>query len=131
MGFLLRWFFAFLLVAGTFNPTKWNFIAWATDNYSTELPMTVLFALVLIIGYIIYLRATLHSIGGLGMFLVVAVFAAFIWVLWDWGVLDLNNSTFNSWMGILGLSLILGVGMSWSFVRRAITGQFDVDEVDD
>lgn len=131
MGFLLRWFFAFLLVAATFNPTSWNFFGWAKNNYSQELPLTVLFGLLLLIGYIIYLRATLHSIGGLGMFLVLAVFTALVWVLWDQGLLDLNNSDFNGWMGILALSFILGIGMSWSFVRRALSGQYDVDDGED
>ncbi|MGB5773274.1 MAG: DUF6524 family protein [Sedimenticolaceae bacterium] len=29
------------------------------------------------------------------------------------------------------LSAILAVGMSWSHIRRRLTGQIDVDEVDD
>ncbi len=131
MGFLLRWIFAFILIAATFNPTKWNFVNWASDHYSTELPLTVFFGLILLIWYIIYLRATLRSIGGFGMFLVFSVFAALIWVLWDRGLLSLDNSDTNAWMGILALSLVLGIGLSWSFVRRALTGQFDVDETDD
>ncbi len=40
------------------------------------------------------------------------------------------ESDLNGWMGILGISFILGIGLSWSFVRRAITGQFDVDDSD-
>ena len=131
MGFLLRWLAAFVLVAATFNPTEWNFIAWAGTNYSGQLPLTVLFALLLFVAYVIYLRATLRSIGGFGMFLVAAVFAALIWVLYDYGVLSLNNSDANVWMGILALSLVLGIGLSWSFVRRALSGQFDVDETDE
>ncbi len=128
--FLLRWSFAFALVAATINPTQWNFIYWARNYYSQELPLTVLFGLVLLIGYVIYLRATLRSIGGVGMALIFAVFAAFLWVLWDQGILTFNNSDLDGWMGILGISFILGIGLSWSFVRRAITGQFDVDDAD-
>ena len=131
MGFLLRWLVAFGLVAVTYNPTQWNFMSWAKTNFSTELPMTVLFALVLFVGYVIFIRATLRSIGGFGMALVAAVFAALVWVLWDQGVLSLNNSAMNTWMGILALSLVLGVGLSWSFVRRAMSGQFDVDDADE
>jgi len=130
MLFLLRWGFAFLLVAATFNPTQWNFVVWAQTYYSDELPLTVLFGLVLFIGYVIYLRATLRSIGAVGMVLIFSVFAAFLWVLWDQGILTFNNSDLNGWMGILGISFILGIGLSWSFVRRAITGQFDVDDSD-
>ncbi|MGR3290806.1 MAG: DUF6524 family protein [Paracoccaceae bacterium] len=131
MLFLLRWGFAFALVAATFNPTNWNYVYWAQNYYTQELPLTVLFGLVLLIGYLIYLRATFRSIGAIGMFLIFSVFAAFIWVLWDRGIIKFGSSDLNAWMGILGLSFILGIGLSWSFVRRAITGQFDVDDSDD
>lgn len=131
MGFLLRWFFAFVLIASTFNPTKWNFVHWAQANFYEELPVTVLLGLVLMVGYVIYLRATVRSIGLFGMVLVAAVFAALIWVLLDRDLLSLGNSDLNVWMGILALSLILGIGLSWSLVRRALSGQFDVDEVDE
>ncbi len=131
MGFLIRWLFAFLLIAATFNPTQWNYTSWALENFSANIPMTVLLGLLLFIGYVVYLRATLRSIGGFGMALVFAVFAALVWVLYDWGVLSLTNSSMNVWLGILSLSLILGIGLSWSFVRRAISGQFDVDDSDE
>jgi hypothetical protein len=131
MGFLWRWMFAFALIAATFNPTGWNYTAWAGENFGTQLPMVVLLGLILFVGYIIFIRATLRSIGGFGMFLVFAVFAALIWVLYDREVLSLANSDLNVWMGILALSLVLGIGLSWSFVRRALSGQFDVDETDE
>jgi len=130
MGFLIRWFFAFALIAATFNPTKWNYSRWVSENYSSQLPLAVFLGLLLLIGYIVYLRATLRSIGGFGMTLIFAVFAALIWLLWDWGALSLDNSGMNVWLGILSLSLVLGIGLSWSFVRRAISGQFDVDDSD-
>ncbi len=130
MLFLLRWMFAFALIGATFNPTRYNYITWAQDNYATETPLTVLFGLLLGIGYLIYLRATLRSIGAVGMVLIFSVFAALVWVLYDRRALSLSNSDLNIWMAILALSLVLGIGLSWSFVRRAITGQFDVDDRD-
>lgn len=131
MGFLVRWLFAFGLIAATFNPTQWNYVKWASEHLSDELPLTVLFGLILFVAYVIFLRATLRSIGAFGMALVTAVFGALIWVLWDMGVLSFTNSSMNVWLGILALSLVLGIGISWSFVRRALTGQFDVDETDE
>jgi len=131
MAFLLRWTFAFVLLAATFNPTEWNFTRWAMANYLNELPITVLLGLLLLIGYIIYLRATLRSIGGFGMILVFAVVAALIWVLADWGVLTLDNTNLNVWLGIFSLSVVLGVGLSWSHVRRALSGQADMDDTGD
>ena len=73
MGFLIRWIFAFVLLAATYNPTQWNFVRWSMANFETNLSVTVLFALILLVGYIIYLRATLRSIGIFGMVLVLAV----------------------------------------------------------
>ncbi|MEE9428340.1 MAG: DUF6524 family protein [Paracoccaceae bacterium] len=131
MGFLIRWLFAFALIAATFNPTRWNFVKWASENFSNNMSLTVFLGLLLFIGYVIYLRATLRSIGAFGMALVFAVFGALVWVLFDMGILSLDNSNLNVWIGILALSLILGIGLSWSFVRRAVSGQFDVDDSDE
>ncbi|UZD91661.1 DUF6524 family protein [Cognatishimia activa] len=131
MGYFLRWIFAFLLLALTFNPTDYNYVRWSMMNYASETPITVLMGLLLVIGYIIYLRATLRSIGGFGMFLILAVVAALLWVLYDWGILTLENRALNTWLGVLALSLVLGIGLSWSLVRRQLTGQADIDDVDE
>ncbi|MCK4869070.1 MAG: hypothetical protein KAT39_13540 [Alphaproteobacteria bacterium] len=131
MGFLIRWAFAFGLLAATFNPTQWNYTRWATNNFSGQMPMVVLLGLLLVVSYIIYLRATLHSIGMLGMGLIGAVVVALLWVLYDFGLLSLDNSSINVWIGILALSLVLGVGLSWSFVRRALSGQLDVNDAEE
>ncbi|MDW3182269.1 MULTISPECIES: DUF6524 family protein [unclassified Roseobacter] len=131
MGFFTRWFFAFALLALTFNPTQYNYINWVRDYGHMNLSIAVLLALLLAIGYIIYLRATLRSIGAAGMILVLAVVGALVWVLYDLGILRLDNSSLNVWLGLGALSLVLGIGLSWSHVRRALSGQSDVDDIDD
>ncbi len=131
MGMILRWLFAFLLLALTYNPTRWNFVSWSQANYGDYLSVTVLMGLVLAIGYIVYLRATVRSIGMFGMLLVLAVVGALLWVLYDFGLLTLNNKNQNVWLGILALSLVLGIGLSWSHVRRSLSGQADMDDVDE
>ena len=131
MGFVIRWVFAFGLLAATFNPTQWNYVRWAQAEYDVQLPLVVLLGLILLVGYIIYLRATLRSIGGFGMALVLSILAALIWVLYDYGVLDLSNRDFTVWIGLLALSFVLGIGLSWSLVRRKLSGQADVDDVDE
>lgn len=131
MGIFFRWLFALVLVAATFNPTQWNYTRWALENYASETPITVLLGLILLICYVIYIRATIRSIGPFGVALVAAVVAALIWVLIDWDVLTLANQDLNVWLGIFALSVVLGIGLSWSIVRRALSGQFDVDDYDD
>ncbi len=131
MGFVIRWIFAFALIAATYNPTQWNYVRWATDNVDTNLSMTVLLGLVLFVGYIIYLRATLRSIGIFGMLLILAVVGTLLWVLFDQGVISLDNPSVNAWIGIVALSVVLAIGLSWSIVRRRLTGQTDVDDIDE
>lgn len=131
MGFIIRWLFAFVLLAATYNPTQWNFTRWTTDHFDDQLPLTVLFGLILLVGYIIYLRATLRSIGLFGMLLILAVVGTIIWVLFDQGIIDLSNPTLNIWIGIATLSVVLAVGLSWSIVRRKLSGQADIDDIDD
>ena len=64
------------------------------------------------------------------MILVLAVVSACLWVLYDFGVLRLDNSSFNVWLGLIALSFVLGIGLSWSIFRRAMSGQADVDDVE-
>ena len=131
MGFLLRWLFAFVLLAATYNPTEYNFVRWAMGNYQQMLSICVLGGLILLVGYIIYVRATLRSIGLFRMLLVLAVAGTMIWVLFDQGLIDLANPTFNTWLAIVILSLVLAIGLSWSIVRRKLSGQLDVDDVEE
>lgn len=131
MGFVMRWMFAFALLAATYNPTPYNYLRWSLDYGGQNLSIAVLSGLVLLVGYIIYLRATLRSIGAFGMVLVLAMVAALLWVLYDLGVLRLEDPGLNTWIGIFALSLVLGVGLSWSIVRRALSGQADMDDVDE
>lgn len=127
---LIRTAIAFVLVATTYNPTNWNFVRWAESSWGEDLPMVILAGLLLFIGYVVFLRATLRSIGPFGMLLIAAVLGALIWVLIDRGWLTLENPTVNAWIGVIAASLVLGIGLSWSIIRRRISGQADVDDVD-
>ena len=131
MGFLIRWAGAFALLAATYNPTQWNFICWAKSNWESQLPITVLLGLLLFVGYIIYLRATLRSIGLFGMLLILAIVGTALWVMYDQGWINLDDSNLLTWIAIVALSIVLAIGLSWSIVRRHLSGQADVDDIDD
>ncbi len=130
MGILFRWLGAFGLLAATYNPTRWNYVAWVQANWAGQMPLAVFLGLLLAVGFLIYIVATLRSIGAFGVILIAAIFGAGLWVLIDWGVLSLSNSALNIWLGLLALSLILGLGLSWSILRQRLSGQATVDEVE-
>lgn len=131
MGVFLRWLFAFVLLALTYNPTDWNYVRWTYENHQTHLSMVVLLGLLLAIGYLMFLRATLRSIGGVGMATILAIVASLLWVLYDYGLLHLDNTTMDVWLGTLALSVVFTIGLSWSHVRQRFVGEDEYEEYED
>lgn len=129
-SFLIRWGAALALVLVTYNPTSLNYVRWAIENSDTSMPIVLLLGLVLLVAYVVFLRATFRSIGFVGIGLVVAVVAAFLWVLTDFGIINLETPGVMTWIGLIAASLIMGIGLSWSIIRRMLSGQLDVDDVD-
>ena len=129
-NFALRWGFALILVFGTFNPTSYSYIDWVFPWDGELIPLKALVGVTLIILYIIYLRATYRSIGPIGVGLAALFLAAFIWVLIDAEILALSQTGILTWIGLFAIATIMGIGLSWSHIRRRLSGQADVDEVD-
>jgi hypothetical protein len=135
--FLVRWLGALALVLVTFNPTPYSYVSWVFggwggfDGLAEDLPLKALAGAVLLILYAIFLRSTFRSIGGLGVVLAALLLGAILWVVVDWGWLDLDGSNVVTWIGLVMVATILAIGLSWSHVRRRLSGQVDVDDVDE
>ncbi len=128
MGFLIRWLAAFVLLAATYNPTEWSYVRWATKSWQDQTPQALFIGLVLLIAFVLFLTAVLRGIGGVGVALLVAVLAALLWVLYDFGWLSLDNPSVNTWVALLMISIVLAVGMYWGILWRRISGQLEVDD---
>ena len=128
-SFLARWLFAAALVFGTYNPSEYCYFNWIWGKGTEIGPVIALAGVVLLIAWIVFLKATLESLGLLGIVLGGALFGCVIWWLIDIGLLHPDSTTAITWIILLVLSLILAAGMSWSHIRRRLTGQ--VDMVDD
>ena len=130
-GFLGRIVFALALVFGTYNPTEYSYISWAFSEGHEFGPVTALVGVALLIAWIVFVRATFLSIGWLGIVLGTALFGCIIWLFVDLGWLNLESPTAITWVALLVLALVLAVGLSWSHMRRRLTGQVDVDDIED
>ncbi len=133
-GFMWRFIFALVLVYATYNPSGISYYHWLKSGLGEGELLTPPFALisiVLLIGWTVYLRATFRSLGGFGLLLAIAFFAIIIWWLVDLGLLGINNVSVLSYIVMLLLSAVLAVGMSWSHIRRRLSGQADMDDVDE
>lgn len=134
-GYFLRLISAFVLVCASYNPiSPWSYYEWAIapalSNLSLFTPVQGLLGVVLLIGWAILLRATTRSLGFFGILLGAALCGMVIWVLVDRGWVSLGGNDVLPWVILIALSVLLGTGLSWSHIRRRITGQLDVDEVD-
>ena len=131
LSFLLRWAVALVLVFVTFNPTDYSYYRWVAVWDGENIPVKALAGIVLLILYVIFLRATWRSIGPIGLALAAALMAVLIWVTIDFGLLDLNKPTIVTWVLLFAIATILAIGISWSHIRRRVTGQADMDDVED
>lgn len=130
-GILLRFVFALVLVFATYNPSKYSYFHWAESTLSQFTPLLAICGLLLIITWGIYMRATFRSLGILGVMLAGAFFASFVWLFYDLGWLQVENVGVMTWVVLIIISLLLAIGMSWSHIRRRLTGQVDIDDVDE
>jgi len=130
-SFFARWLFALLLVFGTYNPTEYSYLNWVLGSEFKFSPVMALTGVALLIAWIVFLRATMMSMGWLGIALGAALFGCLVWLLVDIGLLTLDADGAFAWVILVVLSLILATGMSWSHIRRRLSGQFDIDDVED
>ena len=128
-GFFLRWLFALLLILVTFNPTGYSLFHWVWPCANEQLPLKILVMVVVLACYLLYVSASMKSLGMLGILVVFAFCATLIWLFVDQGWLNLKDSSILAWVMILMLSIVLGLGVSWSHIKKRITGQFDTDDI--
>lgn len=135
-GIVFRLILAVVIVFTTFNPWGKSFYHWAIQplfatggGVATITPVKVLVGLLLIVGWVICIQATKRSLGLRGALLIVAIFAALIWLLDDQGLLDPTGGNTVATLILILLTLLLGLGMSWSHLSRRLTGQVDTDQV--
>jgi Family of unknown function (DUF6524) len=130
-GFLLRFLAAFVLVFSTYNPSGYSYYHWVSRNLTEPSPLMALAGILLLIGWTIYLRATARSLGVFGLLLAAAFFGTLLWLVIDWGLVRVDSVTAITYIILVIMCGVLAVGMSWSHIRRRMSGQFDVDDVED
>lgn len=130
LGVLWRVALAMVLVLLTYNPTGYSYFHWALTDFSSFSAVKALAGALLLAGWVFYLRTGLSSLGWLGVILLLLILGAVVWVLAEQKILDPNQPGVLSWVILIVVGLILGIGMSWSLVRQRLTGQVDILDED-
>lgn len=121
-----------VLVFGTFNPFGYSWFHWAIQPMILEKrffvdPFKVLAGIVLAAAWVFFIRASQRSIGTLGALFTFAGFAVLMWMLSYLGIFTPTSSRAIAILVLTAISLVLGLGASWSLVKQRVTGQVEVD----
>jgi hypothetical protein len=125
VGVLWRMVFAVALVLLTFNPSGYSFGHWLFAA-QVDIAAKATVGVALLIGWVVCLRTAFIALGTLGLVLGAALFAAAVWLLVDTGLLSLSGVTSMTWVALVILGLLLGIGLAWSLIRARATGQIEV-----
>lgn len=132
-SFALRFLGAAVIVFATFNPSGYSYFHWVSDSFQTGGPelgaQQAFVGVALLIGWTILIRSTLQSLGGFGLILAAAFIGTLVWLMTSYGLVAADTSTSIGWIALVCLSALLAVGMSWSHIRRRLSGQIDVDDI--
>lgn len=130
-SFGLRFLFSAILVFATYNPEGFSYYDWVAGVFPSISVEQAFVGVLLIIGWVIYMRATLRSLGVIGLVLAFVFFGLLIAMLFKWGWISLDASKMVTYVVEILLAVVLAVGMSWSHIRRRMSGQMDMDDVDE
>ncbi|MGV8836044.1 DUF6524 family protein [Cellvibrio sp.] len=130
-GVALRFLFALLLVLLSYNPSGYSYFHWVHYSFSDITPYVVIAGIILLIGWGIYIKATLNSLGLIGVIALAALFACLVWLFIYWGFLSVTDISAMAWVIEVLLAAMLAVGMCWSHFTRRMSGQVDVDEIEE
>jgi hypothetical protein len=126
-GVLARVVAALAVVLLTYNPSGQSFYHWAMRDFANLTAIKAFAGTLLLVGWVICIRAALTSLGALGLVLSALVLGTLVWVLADFGILDPDSPSLLSWIVLIISGIILGLGLSWSLLRTRVTGQVEVD----
>lgn len=126
-GILIRFLAAIALVFATWNPSGWSYVHWCLSTLPNVSAGLVFVGVVLLIGWILFLHATLESLGKFGIIMALAFFGSLTWLIFDLGWLTASVGVLN-YLVLVVVSAILTIGMAWSHIWRRFSGRVEVED---
>lgn len=129
-SFVSRFIFATVVVFATYNPEGVSYFHWIKEGFPSITALQGFVGVVLIIGWVILIRATIGSLGLVGVALAIAFFGLLIWLILDVFGMPTDSVRVLTYIIEVMAAAVLSIGVSWSHIRRRISGQVDTDELD-
>ena len=125
IALLVRMLAVLFLVTGTYNPSGYSYWHWAFRGDNSYWALKIFVGFLIIFGFVFCIYATWRSLRLLlGVPLVLAIVAS-LWLLSDWGVIDLSDSLQRTLALEAALVVLLATGVSFSLIRYRLSGQLD------
>ncbi len=125
-AFFTRFFYLFLLVLMTYNPSNYSLLHWVQNELT---PLSIGSGIILLILWSIVLWFVYLGSGFIGIFMGSTFIALLLWMAKDIGLIHFDNAILNVILAEISLSLLFTLGLSWAYIRRRISGQLSTDDI--
>ena len=126
-GFISRWLLAMFIVLATYNPSGYSYFHWIFEASGEHWLGKILVGFAIGIAYTTFFLAARRALGIFGMVVWAALFTAIEWFLIRFFE-PLTSGTVVT-MALIVLASVLGIGVSWSYIRARLSGQLDTNDV--
>ncbi|HEV7371634.1 DUF6524 family protein [Arenibaculum sp.] len=130
-GFLdlsMRLVAGLLIVLGSYNPYAMSYYHWIVETDGSA-SLKALAGLTLVTLHVVFVLASVRSLGPVGIGLLTALFGSMAWVLVDQRWLDIESPRVFVLTLLLILGGVYGAGISWSHLRNRLSGQVDSTDI--
>lgn len=127
-SFLLRFTIAAVVVFATYNAEGFSCFHWILNNLGDLNLYMAAGAVILVLSWIMLIRASIISLSLIGFSLITVAFALLAWYIIH--QLKLNASSKGAIIYIieLAIALVLSVGVPWSNIKRKLSRQAKTDQ---
>jgi len=123
--FLNRILLSTLLVFGTYNPSGNSYHHWLMRTETLTIPQ-VFVGIALFIGWVTMARMAFLSIGYFGIAAISLMVLMGITFGVGLGFFGFEDVRITKYLVLFWIALVFGIGISWSFVQKRISGERDV-----
>ena len=117
-----RWLLCAGLVFATWNPSGQSYADWATGERGSA-ALKACLGIFLFAAWVAVARMAFAALGYRGVAAVVSLILAAVVFRVGLGWLVFANVTVTGYTILLWISTVLGLGLSWSFLQRRISGE--------
>ena len=125
VGILVRMLAVILLVTATYNPSGYSYWHWAFHADTNYWALKIFIGLLIIFGFVFCTYATWRSLRIMLGVPLILLMGASLWLLSDWGIVDLSDRLQRTLALESALVMLLGTGVSFSLIRYRLSGQLD------